>query len=382
MRKIMWVLPLLIVISCSKGKKVEVSGVVLNVEQGKIYLDKQGISEVRQIDSSKVTMDGHFKLNDRIQHPTFYNLHLGNQKIIPLLLHPGDHAKVHSKVNGFASDYSITGSVESQEILELNKTLASTRRSIDSLRKLIEANSGEDAELLSGFDEAYQDIIEKQRKYSIGFVLDHLNSMVAIYALYQKINDNDFVLNENRDIQMLKITALALDTIYPESDHVKALKRNAAQLEEDLYNQQLADIISRSESTTPEIRLPDPYGDTISLNSLTGKVVLLSFWASWNAESVAQNVQLKNLYEKYKGQGFEIFQVSLDSELESWMRAIQYDELTWINVSELNFPDSYIGQLYNIQELPTSFLINREGDIVSKNSTLRNLDIMIPYLLN
>ena len=52
MRKIMWVLPLLMVISCSKGKKVEVSGVVLNVEQGKIYLDEQGIGEVMQIDSS------------------------------------------------------------------------------------------------------------------------------------------------------------------------------------------------------------------------------------------------------------------------------------------------------------------------------------------
>ena len=157
---------------------------------------------------------------------------------------------------------------------------------------------------------------------------------------------------------------------------------NAAFLEQELYNQQLSDIVSRSESTTPDIRLPDLNGDTISLSSLKGKVVLLSFWASWNEESVSQNVQLKNLYQKYKARGFEIFQVSLDSELESWIRAIQFDELPWINVSDLSYPESYTARIYNIRELPTSYLINREGQIVLKNNNINTLNIMIPNLLD
>lgn len=382
MRKLYWVLPLLIVISCSKGKKVEVSGIVRNTKHQKIYLDEQGIGGIRHIDSTWIRKDDRFKLNDRIQYPTFYNLHLGDREIIPLLLQPGTRVKVHTEIPGFSSGYSISGSVESQEILELNKRLARTRQGIDSLNKLIEANTGGDAEFLSGINEAYQDIIQKQRRYSIGFVLDHMTSMVAIYALYQKINDNDFVLNENMDIQMLKITSHALDTIYPESEHVQALKRNTAQLEQDLYTMRLKDIISRSEYITPDIRLPDPYGDTISLRSLKGKVVLLSFWASWDDASVAQNIQLKNLYDKYKGQGFEIYQVSFDSELDAWMKAINYDELPWINVSELSYPESYVGKVFNIQELPVSFLINREGKIVGKNFALRELNVMIPKLLN
>jgi peroxiredoxin len=382
MRIILRILPLILIISCSKGKKVEVSGVVMNAEKGKIFLDQQGIGEIRQIDSSKINMDGRFKLKDRIPHPVFYNLHLGDQQIIPLLLNPGDHAEIHADAERFSSDYSITGSVESQKIQELNRTLARTRQSLDSLRRLNAASSGADPEFESGINESYQNILRNQRNYSIEFVLDHHTSMVAIYALYQKINDRDFVLNENRDIQLLKITADALDTIYPESEHVKSLKVNAALLEEELYNQQLSDLVSRSESTTPDIRLPDPNGDTISLSSLKGKVVLLSFWASWNEESVSRNAQLKNLYQKYQARGFEIFQVSLDSEPEPWMRAIQFDELPWINVSDLSYPDSYTAKIYNIQELPTSYLINREGQIVLKNNNINTLNIMIPNFLD
>ena len=381
MNRLFWILPLILAISCSKGKKIEVTGTVLNANQEMIYLDEQGLASIRPADSASIKMDGSFKLKDRIEQPTFYNLHLGNQKIIPLLLNPGDVAQVQSDADGFSSGYSISGSYESVQIQDLNLTLSRTIRSIDSLQKLLGNNPEIDDEFMAMINESYQEVIDAQRKKNVKFVLDNRDNMVAIYALYQRIGE-DFVLNRNRDIQMLKITAQILDTIYPESEHVKALKRNAAQLEQDLYSEKIRNLITNSESTTPEIRLPDPFGDTISLQSLKGKVVLLSFWASWNEESVADNIPLKDIYKAYHSSGFEIYQVSFDNEFQPWMRAIQYDELPWINVSELSYPESIVGSLYNVTELPTTYLIDREGAILSRNPTLNELYSVLPGLLN
>ena len=135
-------------------------------------------------------------------------------------------------------------------------------------------------------------------------------------------------------------------------------------------------------SALPDIRLPDPYGDTIALSSLNGKVVLLSFWASWNEQSVAINHDLKSLYAKYHRNGLEIYQVSFDSELKDWVDAIQYDELPWINVSELSYPESGVAARYNVTELPAIFLIDRQGEIMGKDYDRVALERKISQLIN
>jgi peroxiredoxin len=382
MKRLFWALPLILVISCSRGKVTEISGTVLDGQDLIIYLDQQGVSEIIAVDSAKIKTDGRFKLKDRIEQPTFYNLHLGNQRIIPLLIKPGDHLEVNANALNFNLEYSLSGSTESQDILDLNLRLSRTKSEMDSLQKIFDESSDADDDFLADIDEKYKEIIDDQRKYSIGFILDNMTSMSSIYALYQKFDEDYYVLSENRDIQMLKITANALDTIYPESEHVQALKRNAAQLEDGLYSRRLQNLMSQAESTIPEILLPNPNGDSLSLSSLMGQVVLLSFWASWDETSVSHNLQLKNLYEKYHDQGFEIYQVSMDNELDNWINAIQYDEIPWINVSELSYPESSVAVKYNIDALPATFLISREGSIVRKNPTLPELNIMVPNLLN
>lgn len=347
-----------------------------------IYLDEQGVSRITAADSALIKSNERFRLTAATGHPRFYNLHMGDGVIIPLLLEPGDRLKVSTSVEGFNSAYSLEGSGESQKLFELNQKLAETRRKIDSLQKEMRAAADPDEAFQAAIGEKYREIIESQRRYSISHILNNMTSMTSIYALYQKINDADFVLNENRDIQMLKITAAALDTLYPESEHVRALKQNAAQLEQELYSRRWQDFMSNAESSIPDIRLPDAYGDTVSLSGLNGNVVLLSFWASWNAESVDLNLDLKNLYLRYHDRGFEIFQVSFDNVPGDWMEAIEFDELPWINVSELSYPESYVAGLYNVQEIPTTFLIDREGKIIGRDHSLADLRVLIPRLLN
>ena len=385
MRKNIWLfiaLTVLFGLSCSRGTEIRVSGIIEQNESAMIYLDELGLSEIRKVDSTKIKRDGSFILKDRIEVPTFYNLHLGDQKIIPLLIKPGDHAEVSTSYKDFARSYEINGSRESLQLLNLNQQLAKTRYSLDSLTRVFEENLGSGEETLTAIQAVYAEVLKSQRRYSIGFILENMTSMASIYALYQKIDETNYVLNSDRDIQLLKITSAALDTIYPESEYVKSLKTDAANQESEIYNRSLQRLVDGAESILPEIRLPDPYGDTMALSSLNGKVILLSFWASWNEASINLNQEFKNLYSKYHDRGLEIYQVSFDSELSSWMNAILFDELPWINVSELSYPESVVAMTYNIDEIPGYFLIDRQGQIVGKNMERIILDRKIENLIN
>ena len=382
MRKFSWLLPILMILSCSRGEKVEITIFIENSDTCRIYLDEQGIGEIRQIDSVRVKKDGSFRLKDRIEYPTFYNLHTGNQQIIPLLLTPGTSAEIHADMQNFVNGYEIEGSAESRYLQEMNRTLVVTKRRLDSVQKILQENPDAGEEFTQEMAAAYDEIIKGQRRYSIQFILEHISSMASIYALYQKIDDNNFVLNDNRDIQLVKITSQSLDTIWPGSEHVQSLKMDAANLEENLYSQRWKQVVESVESTFPDIRLPDPDGDTIALSSLKGKVILLSFWASWDQASVSHNLPLKGIYDQYHSRGLEIYQVSFDSEREAWVNAIQYDELPWINVSELSYPESSVASIYNLEELPVVFLIDRKGQIVGKNFNRIDLDRNIQRLLN
>jgi peroxiredoxin len=146
----------------------------------------------------------------------------------------------------------------------------------------------------------------------------------------------------------------------------------------------IPDQIAGSENyVLPEIALPDIKGDTIKLTSLKGRYVLLSFWASWNEESVNANLELKKVYEKYHNKGFEIYQVSFDKSVNQWNRAIKFDELPWLNVNDSTFPQSVTARNYNVNNLPLNYLIDKNMEtILGKNLSSDELNNKLSELFN
>jgi len=372
---------LILILGCAREPGFKLQGTVEGTDAEWIFLDEQMVTSIGTIDSAEIKEDGSFSISALTGYPKFYNLHLGDQIIIPLLLDPEEKPVIQCNAGNFRSGYSIEGSEGSTHLKILNERLVGTIQKLDSLLFIINNNPGMNDDEFQSLNEEYMQIIEDQRRFSIQFVLDHPNSLASLYALYQKVDEETFVFYKNRDIQIMKITGQALDTVYPQSAHVQSLISNAANLEHRLNNVKLQQMVDEVEYSIPEISLPDRFGDTISLSSLKGKVILLSFWASWDKPSSDFNYTLQELYLKYQSKGLEIFQVSFDTDRNLWSRNIIIDRIPWINVSDLSFPESIVAGVYNITDLPTIFLINRQLEIVEKNPPLEELEAKIEELL-
>ena len=93
----------------------------------------------------------------------------------------------------------------------------------------------------------------------------------------------------------------------------------------------------------------------------------MDFWASWCQPCRIENPNLVKVYEKFVGPKFDIFGVSFDKKKENWIKAIEKDGLTWSHVSDLKYLDSEMIELYNITNVPTTFLLDPDGKIIAKN---------------
>ena len=131
----------------------------------------------------------------------------------------------------------------------------------------------------------------------------------------------------------------------------------------------------------PDIALPTVNGDTIRLSSLKGKVVLLDFWASWCGPCRNSNKLLTKIYPKYKAKGFEIFAVSIDDDKNKWKNAIKKDKIDWLQVNDGGGWDAQTAVKWNINAIPTSYLVNKDGKLVAMDLEGRELEKALKDLL-
>lgn len=124
----------------------------------------------------------------------------------------------------------------------------------------------------------------------------------------------------------------------------------------------------------PDIIINNTKGEITSLYDLRGNVVFVDFWASWCKPCRQENPVMVEAYNEFKNkefkdaEGFEIFSVSLDSNKEAWLKAIEDDKLNWdTHVSDLQGWDSKIAKTYLVRAIPMNFLLDKNGIIIAKN---------------
>lgn len=123
-------------------------------------------------------------------------------------------------------------------------------------------------------------------------------------------------------------------------------------------------------------------GEQVRLSDLRGKYVLLQFWGSWCGPCRAENPQLVQLYQRYHDRGLEMFSVGIEQSASAWQQAIEEDKMTWrYHTMEAQDFNGGLARQFNIHSIPTTFLLNPQGDIMGVNHDVERLDKVLGDLL-
>ncbi len=377
---IAFILILFVASSCKKSNQFTVSGTVTHAAGDTIFLEAFNLASVSRVDKTIIDKNGRFKLKGETSIPAYYLLKLSETNFIMLLLDSTENVVVEADAANFSQDYSVQGSPGSLQVQLLSETLKKTEAKLDSLKMLKAKFSSNPA--YADREEAWMEEIRKTRKeqeeFSKKFVMSNPFSMASVYALYQKYKDETYVV---KDLQTMRTAASALNSIYPQSRFVKALYENTLEILKQEKAAKMQQFIQENAENSPEIVLPDHNGKEIALTSLRGKVVLLQFWAAEDRDSRLMNQLLVEAYKKYKNKGFEIYQVNIGTDRSEWIDAIDSDNLSWINVGDLE-GSVRATSAYNVQAVPSNYLLTTDGSIAAKNISGPSLDKALAQLLN
>jgi thiol-disulfide isomerase/thioredoxin len=385
MKRILFLLALVLILSGCKDKvKFAVNGVIKDSKEKYIYLNRLDVDTPVLIDSAKISRKGVFRFKVKTTVADFYQVGFSSTNFITLLAEPHEKIKLLFNSKNLFENYSVNGSVGSAKLQTLDLNLAETKRKLDSLRTVYSKASGE-----AGFDvkgpllEAeFNELIKAQRKKNIEFIINNLNSLASIKALYQRINPETYVLYEPYDLQYLKIVTDSLTHHYPNSIQVQALARDFEKEMNQMYVSQLEQKAKKIPQTKLDPDLQNISGKRIALSSLKGKYVLLTFWSVQSRDCIEENLQLKEFYKLYNKKGFEIYQINLDQNESDWKAAVRFDELPWISTREDDPQNPKNAILFNVKSLPTNYLIDKESKIITANIHGRVLQLKLEQLFN
>jgi peroxiredoxin len=365
-----FLLAALIIAGC-KSNNIEINGKLLAPAKGGfLYLDELKSSELITVDSSIIAEDGAFSFRRRIEFPSFYLIKTDETNFLTMLLEPGQNIFIKAYQDSLNYPASISGSKGTELMNEYNRRLLTTIDGLKELYNVYIQNLGTEqlAAVMDRLDSLAQIHLNELNTYTKEYIDKNLNSLVSLVALYQQVAPGQYILHPEKDLEYFIKVDSSLSLQYPDYEPVKSLHEQVQGLKSDLNTKKLKSPVGNEMAEAPEIALPDPEGDTIKLSSTRGNIVLLDFWASWCNPCRKENPNLVKTYEIYHRRGFQIYQVSLDKTKEAWVKGIEQDHLEkWIHVSDIKYWQSVVVQQYGLDQIPTNFLLDRDGRIIATN---------------
>ena len=353
---------ILAAVSCGKTPTARISGTVESLEDSCLVLQRLNFNTLEGVDTVKLAADGSFDFKVKLptKTPEFYYLYDGASQIAAAVLLPGDNVKI--KVGKYG-DYEVEGSEESALLREINQKFMKANLELSQLAD--EAVNAADEAALKDANVKMSRAYVQYKRDALAYIMGHTRSITSAAVVFQKFHEDLPVFNELTDVIMFKQLCDSLQTVYPDSRYVTALRDEISRRENDFQlNQKIEQIQSIS---FPELNLPDISGKDCILSSLTGKVIILSFWSVSQNDHKMFNQEILDMYNRLHASGLEIYQVSLDIDKPTWAAAVNNQKLPWISVNDGLGTASPAVAAYNVTKLPTMYVINRQGDIVGKD---------------
>lgn len=364
--------------ACNEKPGFKIEGTVAGAAEKTLYLEQAGLEGIVALDSVKLNTKGDFSLGAvRPSSPEFYRLRVDN-KVINFSVDSTEALNLTADYKDFATGYQVKGSDNSAKIKELVLLQAELQKEVNGLAKSnIPAGLAQDS--LLKLVNAYKDKVKKE------YIFHAPNKAYAYFALFQQLNGFMIFdpLANKEDVKCFAAVATSLNNLYPHADRsrnlynmvIKGMKNTRTPKEKPVE----IPVEKVKETSIIDIPLMDLKGVTHHLTDLKGKVVLIDFTAYANAVSGARNLALRELYDKYASQGLEVYQISLDADEHFWKTAA--DNLPWICVRDPRGPYSTYVNLYGVTQVPTSFLVNRDNELVVRLNEKSDLEAEIKRLL-
>ena len=372
--------------SCN-NKKFHINGNITEATDSMLYLENLSLNGPVKIDSVKLGEDGAFAFDENAMDsitPEFYRLRIANQSI-NLSIDSTETVKVKASYPQMSYKYEVEGSENCSKIKELSIKQMILQNNINAITK--SPNMGIDsvdvivARMLDGYK---QDI-------KVNYIFKEPMKACSYYALFQTIqlgNVNSLIFNPRNnkdDVRVFAAVATSWDTYYPGAERGKNLHNIAIEGMKDIRiienqrAQQQIDASKVSVNGCIDLAMEDSKGQVRRLTDLKGKVVLLDFHLFASSESTKRIMMLRELYNKYHAAGLEIYQVSVDPNEHFWKTATA--ALPWICVRDEGGIQGQSLQLYNVQSIPTFFLIDRSNTLKARDAQIKDLDEAIKNLL-
>lgn len=357
---------LVILGSCNKSKdntSFIIEGKVEHPEDGFIYIQESTDNKIVKIDSVK-PQGKNFQFKVASKENTFYQINFFGKQFGLFVAGPGDELSIEAEGNRPNGLYKVTGSKDNDFLMIADNRVKAFQEKVGILRSEFEQKAASGDTTGQGTIFGKYEALTKQHILNSKKLIDSAGTSIVSISLATNFLD----INEHFGF---------MDTL---------AQKFVKELPNSKYTKKFADMINKKKNVgqgqvAPDFELATPTGEFIKLSSLRGKIVLLDFWASWCGPCRAENPNVVKIYNTYKSKGFEILGVSLDEDNADWEAAIKKDNLTWKHVSDLKGWESAVAKLYQVEGIPATFILDKEGKIVAKNLRGAELEAKVKSLL-